>query len=289
MKRRNSFLLMCVLVLFSTVSVFTHVSYGGNEKINFIIIYPGGPDPGTEGKTMITQFIDILTRQTTLKRSHVEGTYYNNIEQAKARLKKSGNAFIMGSLGFYLSNREQFNLMPLSLVLSEGKSAEKYYLVVKKGGYGSLAELKGKVLSGNILYEDTKYLNSIVFNNSIDVSQHFTMKPTDRPLSAVRRIARGKVDAVLLNTMQYESLKKLPATFNKLQVLYTSPEAPRLGFMMAETSATKKVKDEILGALNKMCEMEEGKRVCGNFGITGFKNITSETLNEVSQKYNSGN
>ncbi|HOW82407.1 MAG TPA: PhnD/SsuA/transferrin family substrate-binding protein [Spirochaetota bacterium] len=259
------------------------------EKIHFAIVFPGGPDTGPEGDKIITQFLDILTRQTKIKRADVAGQYFNDIAPARAYIQKNRNCFIMGSIGFYLANRTTYNLVPLSLVTSEGKRTEQYYLIVKKGSYKSLADLKGKKISGNVLYEDAKFINNMVFENKINVGSYFVMQPTARPLSAVRKMNTGTVDAVLLTGMQYEALKQIPTTFQKIEVVYKSPEMPRLGFMMAETPATRGVKDEILGAMVKMTSLEEGKKVCNNFGISGFENIQPETLNETIAKYTGSN
>lgn len=289
---RNKKRFLMVFFVAALLSFHTFIIYGHGvlqAKINFVILYPGGPDPGTEGKSMITQFLDILTKRTSLKKTDVEGNYYNDIALAKAAIKRNGNAYIMGSLGFYLANQKRYNLVPLSLVATMGKNTESYYMVVKKGKYSSLSELKGKILGGNILYEDYKYIDSIIFNGQLNVAKYFKLKASSQVLGAVRRVIKGQIDAVLLNSMQYESLTRLKSTFENLQVIYTSQEVPRLGFMMADTSETKKVKDEILSTLNNLCSGDGGKSVCDNFGISGFQNIDSETLDDISKKFNSSN
>lgn len=291
MKRSKKYFFTSLFVIFMLcLHAFIVDSHSSAEaKVNFIILYPGGPDPGTEGKNMITQFLDVLTQRTSLKKSDVEGNYYNDVALAKADIKRNGNAYIMGSLGFYLANKTRCNLIPLSIVATDGKDTELYYIVVKKGSYSSLAELKGKTLSGNILYEDYKYIDLIIFNGQLNVAKYFKCKATPHPLTAVRRVTTGKIDAVLLNSMQYESLKKITSTFSKIQVVYTSQEVPRLGLMMADTPETQKVKDEIISALTALCDGESGKKVCDNFGISGFQKINPESLDEITKKFNSGN
>jgi ABC-type phosphate/phosphonate transport system substrate-binding protein len=258
-------------------------------RINFVIVYPGGPDTGPEGDRIINQFLDILTQQTSLKRSMISGQYLNDMTQAKAHIRNNRNSFIMGSLGFFLSNREAFGLEPLSLVISEGKSTEQFYVIVKKGAHKSLDSLKGKTLGGNVLYEDATFINALIFENKLNVADYFSLQPTARPLSAVRRVTTGLTDAVLLNGMQYESLKKIPTTFDGIEVVYRSAELPRLGFMMVDTEVNRSARKEILGAIVKMTQLEEGKKVCQNFGITGFQTIQPESLNEVITKSAGGN
>ena len=174
LRKKNCFIVMWMLFLMVLPGVFqqpgTSLS-AGTEKIHFAIVFPGGPDTGPEGDKIITQFLDILTQQTKIARSDVTGQYFNNIAPAKEYIQKNRNCFIMGSIGFFLSNRVSYNLVPLSLVTSDGKRTEQYFLIVKKGSYKSLGELKGKKVSGNVLYEDTKFINTLVFDNKINVSQ----------------------------------------------------------------------------------------------------------------------
>jgi ABC-type phosphate/phosphonate transport system substrate-binding protein len=289
MKKNKRLFLIIMVFLFSMITTFySSESRGGvYGKITFAIVFPGGPDSGTEGKKIITQFLDILTKQTTLLRSSIDGEYFNTMSGVDAYLRANKNTFIMGSLGFFLANQKKYNLVPLSLVSTETGPVEQYYIMVKKGGYKSLADLKGKVLSGNVLYEDARYINRMIFNNLVDISKDFKLQPTPRPLSAVRKINTGGVDAVLINQMQYLSLKKIPSTFQNLEVIYKSPDLPRLGFMMIDSSGNSEVKDEILKAIVKMTALEEGKKVCENFGITGFQNLQPEKIDEAIAKFNS--
>ena len=283
-----------LLILFFLFSIFIMHDYNalqgaGNSKINFVIVNAGGSEIGGQGDQIITQFLDILTKETSLKRSMVQGQYFNDISLARAFIKKNNNSFVMGSLGFFLSNRDSYNLVPLSLIIAGGKNIEQYYVIVKKGSYKSLDSLKGKVISGNVLYEDNRFINNVIFDGKINITEYFKVQPTARPLSAVRNVTTGVIDAVLLTGMQYESLKKIQSTFQNIDVVYRSAEFPRVGFMMVDTESTQSVKQEILNAVVKMTRLEEGKKVCQNFGITGFENIPPEFLNEAISKYSSGN
>ena len=253
--------------------------------VDFVIIFPGGPDTQQEGTSMISQFISNLVKLTGLSKSQLRGKYFNNINLARTYIKTHRNSFIMGSLGFFLAHKSNMGLVPLATVNLGSSNKERYYLVVKKGRYGSLNQLKGKTLSGNVIFETKNYINNIVFNDSIDVSKHFLLKPTSRPLSAVRRLTRKRIDAVLLNKMQYESLKSL-ALFSKIEVIYKSNEVPALGLMMVNNSRTKSVKDKVLNAVTTMCNLADTKEVCKNFGLSGFLRVKPGELDEVTRKYN---
>jgi ABC-type phosphate/phosphonate transport system substrate-binding protein len=256
------------------------------DKISFAVIFLGGPDTGAEGEKIINQFMGSLTKLTGLKKDSLQGKYFNNISDAKNYIHENKNSYIMGSIGFYLANRKAMNLSPLASVKIDATDIEQYYLIVKKGSYKSISELKGKILAGNILYEDKRFINSMIFDNKIDISKHFQLKPTGRPLSAVRKLTTGQYDAVLLNHIQYASLKGLDI-FQKIKVIHTSPQMPALGLMMINTKANAAIKSKIVSAVTRMCNQEDTKGACKDFGIDGFDKLDQEALNNEIKKYES--
>ncbi len=165
-----------------------------------------------------------------------------------------------------------------------GGPSERYYLAVKKGTFGKLDELKGKTISGSALYEDPRFLNRMVFDNRADVSSDFILKPTSRPLSAIRKMLKGELDGVLLNEVQYNSLKKLPFS-EEIAAVYISPVLPDVGLMMVDNPATRKLKERLLKALLAMGGTEEGGAAFRAFGLTGFKLIEPASLDAVILKY----
>jgi len=254
----------------------------GAEKINFAVIFLGGPDTGAEGEKIITQFMASLAKLTGMKKDSLQGKYFNTIDDAKAYIRQNKNSYIMGSIGFYLANRTAMNLAPLASVNIAGNTSEEYYLVVKKGSCKSLSQLKGKILAGNVLYEDKKFINTLIFDNKIDISTYFKLKPSNRPLSAIRRLNSGQYDAVLLNHMQYTSLKNLDM-FKDIEVLHKSRSMPALGLMMINTKANIAAKPRIVSAVTRMCNQQDTKAACKNFGIDGFDKLEAETLaNEIT-------
>jgi hypothetical protein len=256
------------------------------EKINFAVIFLGGPDTGAEGEKIITQFMSSLTKLTGMEKNSLSGKYFNNIGDAKTYVQKNKNSYIMASIGFYLANRKPMNLSPLAVVKLDGEDKEQYFLIVKKDSHKTLKSLKGKILAGNILYEDQKFINTMIFDNKIDISKYFQLKPTNRPLSAVRKLISGEYDAVLLNHLQYYSLKHLDL-FNKIEVIHESTKMPALGLMMINTKTNKAAQNKIVNAITKMCNQEDTKGVCKNFGIDGFDKIEPEILDNEIKKYES--
>ncbi len=254
--------------------------------INLVVVYPGGPSTEEEGKRMIDQFISTIAKVAGMDPKSMDGAYFTNVREAKNYIRLRRNAFIMGSLGFYLSNMKTLNLVPLTSVRFRQGGKEQYHVIVKKGRYRNVKALKGKVLSGNVLYEDIQYINSIIFNNVINARNHFVLRPTSRPLTALRRTAQGKIDAVLINQIQYQSLKGM-SMFDSLESIYASEELPTVGLMMVDTRKNNSVKERIVDAVTQMCYMPDGKDVCRSFGINGFERLEHGALNNVVKMFSS--
>ncbi len=285
MKIKRCVAVASILIIAFALQPFNSPGYSA-EKTSFALIFLGGPDTGAEGDKIINQFLSTLARLSNMGANSFQGKYFNSMTEAKAYITQNRNVYIMASIGFFLSNRNAMNLTPLALVKLQGNDREQFYLSVKKGAYKNLQQLKGKTLSGNVLYEDGKFINAMIFDNEIRIGDHFVLKPTNRPLSAIRKLTTGQFDAVLLNHMQYFSLKGL-AIFQQIEVIHKSPKMPALGMMMTNTPQNRSTKNRILSAVTTMCNQADTKGVCKNFGIDGFETLGSETLNDEINKFES--
>ena len=276
-----------ILIIFLSYFIFSSGASAAEEELKIAIIFPGGPAPEKVEK-YIGQFVDIIAGEVGLEKDSFIGRYFTEQQAALDYLEKNRDSFIISSLGFYLYRRKALDLIPLARVELTAGTAGRYFLVVKKGTAGSLEELKGKTISGSTLYEDHQFLNRIVFNNLVDIGSDFILKPTSRPLSAIRKVLKGTIDGVLMDEVQYKSLKSLPF-FEEIEVIYTSPLLPEVGLMMVDTPATRKLKDRLLKALLAMGDSEDGSAAFKAFGLAGFKEIDPASLDEVIVKYEKGN
>jgi ABC-type amino acid transport substrate-binding protein len=252
--------------------------------VEFVIVYPGGPDAGGEGKNLAEQLVQHLASATGLDPAQFTGAYFNDNQQAVTYLKTHRDAFILGGLGFYLPQRKSLGLVPLARLRSEGGSDETFAVVVKKGRFKSLDDLRGKTLWGSVLYDDARYVDRFAFAGKLQAAKYFDLHPTPRPLSAVRKLESEGADAVLLNRAQVEALKQLPL-YAGLETIHTSDPVPTVGLMVIPTPRTKAVQDKIVKSVFQLCGTPKGKGVCQGVGIAGFDPATAEVLDPVAKKY----
>jgi hypothetical protein len=263
------------------------VAWAGTNKpapIELVIVYPGGPDAGAEGKKMAEELVQHLAAATALDPAQFAGAYFNDNQAAATYLKTHRDAFILSGLGFYLSQRQALGLAPLARLRGEAGSDERFAVVVKKGRFKSLDDLRGKGLWGSVLFEDARYIDRFAFAGKLETAKAFQAHPTPRPLSAVRKLDSDEADAVLLNQAQLVALKKLPL-FDKLEIVYTSESVPTLGLMVVPTARTKAVQDKIVKSVLELCSTAKGKSICQGVGIVGFDPITTGMLDAAIKKY----
>ncbi len=251
--------------------------------ISVVVYYPGGLEEGPEVEKAIGEFARILARGAGLEPESVRGRYFSELEPALAYLQDSPDSFIVSSLGFYLAQRSRLPLAPLAAVEQASGPNDRYYLAAKKGRFPAASALRGETVSGNTLYEDRDFLLRVVFAG-LPAASGFEFVPTSRPLTALRRAARGEIGAALLDRAQYRALEGLPFA-GDLEVLYVSAPIPELGLMMVETETTRKLQERFLAGILALSGEEEGRKALEAFGVSGFRAVSPGDFSAVAAAY----
>ncbi len=186
----------------------------------------------------------------------------------------------------FLAAEKRLKMEPLVFAKVGGETSTKYRVMVKKGAFASIDSLKGKILTGNMVV-DAVYLTKVVFKGAVDAASHFVLKQKKRPLRAIRKVARGKADAVLVDSLQFDSLSVL-AVFGKLEVIFTSESVPNLGLIYVKDAARDSDVATFRDALIQMCGDSEGKEICKTFSLEGFVGIDVGALEAARSLYGGG-
>ncbi len=113
------------------------------------------------------------------------------------------------------------------------------------------------------------------------------MKPTRQALSALRSLAKGDLDAVLVTDQQYSAMNALPFT-RQLEVIYSSDTIPLIGVVANEKMTTPEDRTRFVTALSKMCSDEEGKKLCDLYGVDSFSKVEAKTFVPLIQLWEKG-
>ncbi len=277
-----------VLSLILTASIGIFSSTNAAEIIHVAIFAPDMPFTQAEGENYIGQFITILANSVGMKPEYFKGRYFNEGNDAKNFISQNKNVFVMGSLSFFLPNRNWLKLVPVASIDYAGSDMEKYYLTVQKGKYKSMADLKGKTVAGNVFKEDSRFINKFIFNSRIDAYSYFKTSFTTSVRASVRNLQKGKLDAILLNHRDYVKFKSRK-DFESLEIIYTSESIPALGLMMNDSPYNRSMKDKFLNAVIKMNTMQEAQTMFNANGMDGFRKINTGLIDNAISKFDSGN
>ncbi|NOZ85992.1 MAG: phosphate/phosphite/phosphonate ABC transporter substrate-binding protein [Deltaproteobacteria bacterium] len=237
------------------------------------VLQPGAPATAEEAMPYLKSFCGYL--QGKLGGKALDPVFISDPEKAAGYLSKHSPAYAMISIGIYLSNAKTYHMKPLAQIVVHDKKSSPYYIMAKKGTFTNLEDLKGKTLAGNIFFEPEIFFKLALKGRF--KSGDFKIKSTTRTLRFIRKAARGKIDAVVINERAYDSLGdiKLPAELSVIAKTLPVPNPVFVGFENRDS-----VKDEaaMLKALLQLCDDEKGKKICKNFGFDRLDAVSAKDL-----------
>jgi hypothetical protein len=208
-----------VLLLFILCWFMNGNAEAGN--LDFAVIQPG--QPGTEAEAR--PVMDALARYIQQKMGSGEtlkGVYFNQLEPAVAFLKASPPAWGITQLGVYVQHGKEFQMTPVAATRPGGFEKDVWYLMTRKDGPPKWQSLKGEI-QGNMLFEK-RAAACLLFE--LPANQlPFVLEGTFRPLRSSRSAAKGKITGVVLDRVQYETVKTL-SVGEKIKVEKTSRDLP---------------------------------------------------------------
>ncbi len=240
-----------------------------------------------EAKPYLDAFTGYLSEKLSWDPASVVARFETKRAKALKALESSPPSFATLPLGLFLERRTASGMKPLVLARVDGSTEERYRVLTKKGGASSIAELAGKRLTGDQV-DDHPFLGRVIFAGALPAGSaaetYFKLKRAKRPLRAIRKVARGKADAVLVTDRQYESLKGLPL-FEDLQVVFESKPVPRLGLVWLEGRGSEAEARALGEALVGMCSDPKGASICETFSVQGFAPVPPGTFDAVIKSY----
>ncbi|EFK09622.1 conserved hypothetical protein [delta proteobacterium NaphS2] len=232
----------CVLLL--TLFFCLGNGYVEAGSLDFAVIQPGQPGTEAEARPVMDALADYLQSKLGPEIT-VKGHYFNRLEPALAFLKTSPPAWGIVQLGVYAEHAGNFQMTPMAATRPGGFTKDVWYLIAGRDAVSTWQDLKGNV-SGNMLFE-TKAAACLLFGLPPD-RLPFTLEGTFRPLRATRSAVKGKIAGVVLDRVQYDTVKAM-SLGGKIKVLQTSRElstSPVVWFG-PQSGITKKLAGWLLG------------------------------------------
>lgn len=238
------------------------------EPAPIVVCYPGGPVDEDDANGAMASMLRVVERVGGWPADSFSSLFTAKAAECRKLLAEKNPRFAITSLGLFLEQRAAHNLIPVVQPRIKGASTERYRVVVQKGRYQTLEELRGKTLGGTVL-EEPEFIGKIVFAGQFDPAEFFALKPSRQAIRALRAMDGGELDAVILNGQQGAGLASLPLK-NPVEAVFTSEEIPLAGVAADGKATTTEERGRFGKALEGMCADAEGKKLCDLFGVEAF-------------------
>lgn len=265
------FYLLLGMLLACCVQVAGHageVQAVPSAPITVLICYPGVPAQSQDTDAATEAMLRVVEEVGGWSSGSMTGVFTSTVKECGMRLDEQKPPFAITTLGTFLAYRGKLNLIPLAQPVIGGSSAEKYRIVVRKGTFKSVQELKGRTLGG-ALVEEPEFLKRVILRGTMDPGSFSTFKSSPRVLHSLRALAQGDLDGVIVNSQQYRALGSLPFA-GELEVAFTSEEVPLVGIVANGQRTTADERNRFARALSQLCSHREGKELCKLFGVETF-------------------
>ena len=215
MKKHGAVVLLFAMLLWAVSG------YAEAGNLDFAVIQPG--QPGTEGEARpVMDALANYIQQKMGSNETIKGHYFNQLAPALAFLKSSPPAWGIVQLGVYVQHATDFQMTPVAATKPGGFTKDIWRLMARKDGGSKWQSLNGKI-RGNMLFE--KKAAACLLFELLPGRLPFTLEGTFRPLRSLRSLVKGKITGVVLDRVQYETVKTM-SMGKKIKVMHISRELP---------------------------------------------------------------
>jgi ABC-type amino acid transport substrate-binding protein len=265
---------ICLIIIVGLLTSFAVKAAPDPEII--VVCYPGGLVNSKDADGAMNSLLRVVERVGQWQENSFNSLFTTKTDECRKQMAEKNPKFAIISLGLYLELRTRYNLTPVAQPKINGRTSERYRVVVRQDTYKNLDELKGKTLGGSVL-EEQSFIGKIVFAGKYDAAGFFVLKPSNLALRALRSLDKGELDAVILNEQQFGGLASLHLE-TPLETVFTSEDIPLMGVAANTTLTTQEERARFGNALAGMCADTEGKKLCELFGVETFSNVDAATF-----------
>ena len=236
-----------------------------------------------QAKEPIEKFLRHLEKTVGIKAGSMTSEYHTQLQGCLKYFEQAKPHMAVVDLGTYLSQRAAQKLTPLAHM--GGLDTKRYHVMVRKGAFKKLDELKGK--SFYISEADARFASQVILGGKLDLTKDVTLK-VKKPAKCLKSVGRGKkgkfkADAALVDEMTFKRRKEISGLV-ELESIFSSPGLPGLTLVVVDSRASRDLVDKIRKALPKLCA-GAGKELCKQFQMASFKAANPADYKKLEKAY----
>jgi len=245
-----------------------------------LLCLPGFPGTAAQAQPYIDKMLRHLEQKLDKPAGSITGVYLSDeVEADKAITQKKPSVALVGA-SILASRHKALGMKVIAKVEVSGRSEEVYSVVVKKGAIASLSDLAGKRVSG-VVVNDEKFVVNVLLDRKVPMGS-LVLSSQKRPLKSIRDVARGDVDAAIVDQAAVAAMKEIPEAAG-LIVLHTAKAVPApavvvMGSGTADAAALTK-------ALVGMCGQTDGAELCKTLTLTAINAASDKDYQDLFTRY----
>lgn len=240
----------------------------------------GGPGDPLAAAALLEKFVRFTEKQAGLTAGRLEGVYANTAKDCAAAAAKQAPALVVVDLGTWLQRRATWELVPLAHF--GPLDLRRYHVIVGPDGPADAAGLAGRSMQSSL--DDARFVARVVLEGKV-APEALKMKAARRPLGAVRKVKRGKLDAALVDDVTLKSAKDL-GLVPPLKVVVTSRGLPGLTLGAAKGADPALVK-AVAAKAGTLCQAD-GAEMCALLGVDTVVPPAGEAMDALQGQYDGG-
>ena len=237
---------------------------------------PGSPE---QAAGALEEFARLVEQGAGWPRGSISAVYRNKEDDGLKAIQELDPGFVLVPIPVHLRYHESLDWAPLRAAVLAGVEAQRYSLYGPAGS--SVHWLSDVTIEGDAAY-DPEFVRTLVLGGQYAVADdHF--RPTSRPLSAVRRAARGEKVLVLLDEGQRRALASLPAAA-KLVLLAESGWMPA-AVLVSRAGATEADVQQLGRVLDGLSADPEAADLLATLRIQRFEAVEPQAIEKLQKIY----
>lgn len=258
----------------------------GPQALKILVCQPGGPNLNADEQQTLDELYGYLGDKLGMGKGSVSGVFLNERQACDAEIAKGDAQLMLMPTSLIVDHMDALGLEVGALLKKDGRVEDSLYLMAAKDAAGDLAAYKGKTITGTTL-GSPRFVANVVFEGALGAAGELVLQPAKMGLRGIRKVTRGKVDAVLLDGEQYRALAGSPWEA-KLKLVHTSKAVPNPAVMVVKAKVPAGFTERLRKVLLGMASDEAGKKVLSTFKLDGFEAAAADRWAQAKKRHKGG-
>ncbi|MBN2714266.1 MAG: PhnD/SsuA/transferrin family substrate-binding protein [Deltaproteobacteria bacterium] len=251
-----------------------------SSSIDLLLLLPGYPGTSAQAQPYVDRMLRHLEQGLGLAPQSMQGVFISDGSEGAQRLESEKPGIALVGPSVYAKYAKKMKMKVIAKVDANGRGEQTYHVVVAKNGPAAIALLKG-IVTGAVVHDD-KYVVNVLFDRKVKASE-LTFVSNSRPLRALRDVAAGKADAVIVDDETLKYMKDLPFAADLREIYTTRPvPAPAVVVLNQGMKYVPQLKKLLVG----LCLNSEGEALCQSLTISAITPATDEDYQPLLRDYN---